>query len=159
MKQGRNPAKKSSQNANPMVLCTTNYFFIFFCTFWVLSQFFVQHRRMKTQTLQVSIILGCSRWTGRSDRPNLASVSLLPVPSKEPPGPHGHLVIWNGRVTQCCLLWQLCTALVSPGEPHQMPGLVPLWDFGCCIALILDRTETCPSLLVLFPPLNCQIKD
>lgn len=84
--------KNPSQNANLMVLCTTHYFFMFFCTFWVLSQFSMQQGRRKTQTLQVSITLRSSRWTGRSNRSNLAPVSLLPVPSKVPPGPHGHLV-------------------------------------------------------------------
>lgn len=47
--------KQSSQNTNLMVLCTTNYFSIFFCIFWGFIPIFCQHRRRKTQTLQVSI--------------------------------------------------------------------------------------------------------
>lgn len=125
--------KKASQNTNLMVLCTADYFFIFFGMFWTLSQFPVQHRRRKTQTLQVSIALRCSRWTGRSSRSNLAPVSLSPVPSKVPLAHMATWCIWNVPVTQCCLHWQLCTALVSPGEPQQMPGAAPLWDFNCCI--------------------------
>lgn len=151
--------KKSSQNTNLMVLCTANYFFVFFGLFWTLSQFSVQHGRRKTQTLQVSTALRCSRWTGRSSRSNLAPVSLSPVPPKVPLAHMATWCIWNAPVTQCCLHWQLCTALVSPGEPQQMPGAAPLWDFNCCITLILDRTETCSSLSVLFSLLNCQIKE